>query len=559
MGMTYPPLSGDSIRILDFNVSWDCSDPLCNFRVVSLNDPPDYTAISYCWGDSTEIARIKSCDGGSVPLSQTLLGLFESLKKQYSNFSVWVDAICIDQANTREKESQIPLMGKVYSSAKEVLVWLGDSNDNTKKAFSFMNTEETNDSGLEQVLLLLQRPWFQRVWVIQEAASGTNIQIGCGDDRVGFNRFSDCISAIWNSFTGLARYYDYHPAILGLWCVTRLIDIREKFQTETEKGRGVCYETLLQAVVHCQATRNCDKVFALQSIADSRPVPKPNYRISEEQVFIKTAEALLCNGASLDLLALCWTGDERQQPSLPTWVPDLRCHIYAEPLVLCDFAGWNAGGTLQISPQIEAEPAHRLRLQAKLIDLVDLICPPFQSTSITEQRAAIEAVWALRLRMPGNVSEKAWMARLMSTLIMGIDIDDKPLESGMPRWDEYLGYFTEWFEWISSSSCRSDLRKIEANEYHRTTKPRIDAWKVFATRQGFLCVGPEDVEKGDVVCTVPGCRVPLVLRPDLVKADDPTETDVVQTWTLVSWCFIDGLMFGEAAKLEKPFEEVLLR
>ncbi len=38
----------------------------------------------------------------------------------------WIDAVCIDQANSVEKASQIALMGRIYSLAARVLAWLGD-------------------------------------------------------------------------------------------------------------------------------------------------------------------------------------------------------------------------------------------------------------------------------------------------------------------------------------------------------------------------------------------------------------------------------------------------
>nr|RBQ83256.1 hypothetical protein FVER53263_20271 [Fusarium verticillioides] len=594
MNVTYPPLFGNYIRILDINVKEGNSEPIGNFRVVPLDDPPEYTAISYCWDNSADIARIEFHNGDSLPLSQTLLDLFISLMKKSSKFTVWIDAICINQQDTVEKEFQVPLMGKIYSRSAEVLVWLGKSDDVTKNAFRFMkrdeneietrpeplvkstsyydkfrslyrkaprpNRHEADESGLESMLLLLQRPWFQRVWVIQEVAAGKNIQVVCGEDCVDLSHFSDGVSAIWNSFVGFGRYQDDHPAILGFWCVTRMLDIREEYQKKAYEGEsGVCYETLLQAAYHCQATRTCDKVFAFHGIADKRPVPKANYRITEEQVFIATAEALLCNGDSLDLLTLSWMGYMRQHSNIPTWAPDLRCHAYDEPLVLCDSAGWDAGGCLKTSPKIDTESSRRLRLHVKPIDTIHVICPPFASWVVKQQREAVKSVLALRTRLAGNLSMEAWMDRLAESLIMGLDIDDNRLRVGMPGWDELRRHFDQWLRWVQSSSRQKDLHKIESNKYHRIIRPRIDTMKAFATSQGIFGIGPEPIMKGDVVCTVPGCRVPLVLRLDPLSADEEMISPSVQTWALVSWCYVDGLMFGEAKDLDNPVVDMLLR
>lgn len=560
MDWTYSPLPEDTIRVLDVTIYEGYSEPVCNFREVSLDDLPDYIAISYCWGDSTEVARLKFKNGLTLPISQTLLDLFNSSSKEHSTFTVWIDAICIDQKNLAERESQVLLMGRVYSSAKEVFLWLGDSDKITQRAFHFMENGRGDQADLESVLLLLGRPWFQRVWVIQEITVARNIRIGCGDDRIDFNRFSDCVFTVWNEFLGLGNYDDDDPAQRGLWCVTRVIHIRNDFHEDGgENEKEVSYEILLQAAFHCEATDKRDMVFAFRGIADKRPVPKPNYSISEEQVFTETAEALLCNGESLDLLVLCGVGNTERPPNLPTWAPNLRYHSYSEPLVPCDRAGWKAGGLLQRSPQIDTTPAHQLRLQVKRIDQVDVICPPFQSWSVAGQKAAVDAVWKLRLRLSEDISEEVWMDQMMSTLIFGIDIDDEPLEVNTPEWTEYREHFTEWFEWLRSSSTEEDLSKITHNKYHRTIGPRVDDEVAFMTSHGLLCIGTSAIAIGDVICTVPGCRIPLVLRPDTVTSDNGMRSPQAQTWILVGWCFAEGLMFGEAAALERPFEEIVLR
>ncbi|MCJ1242423.1 hypothetical protein MMC14_010431 [Varicellaria rhodocarpa] len=38
---------------------------------------------------------------------------------------VWIDAICIDQANTVERTAQVKIMWNIYRSAKRVIIWLG--------------------------------------------------------------------------------------------------------------------------------------------------------------------------------------------------------------------------------------------------------------------------------------------------------------------------------------------------------------------------------------------------------------------------------------------------
>jgi hypothetical protein len=82
---------------------------------------------------------------------------------------IWVDAICIDQENLKERIQQVQLMAKIYSNALRVIVWLGEETKDTDRALEDIrlaaNEELTERSNQQAILSLLQRPWFQRIWV----------------------------------------------------------------------------------------------------------------------------------------------------------------------------------------------------------------------------------------------------------------------------------------------------------------------------------------------------------------------------------------------------------
>jgi hypothetical protein len=42
---------------------------------------------------------------------------------------LWIDAPCIDQSSTEGKSSQIPLIGKIYSQAEKVLIWIDEEEE----------------------------------------------------------------------------------------------------------------------------------------------------------------------------------------------------------------------------------------------------------------------------------------------------------------------------------------------------------------------------------------------------------------------------------------------
>jgi len=42
---------------------------------------------------------------------------------------MWIDALCIDQADLQEKGHQVAHMGQIFRRADRVVIWLGDTGD----------------------------------------------------------------------------------------------------------------------------------------------------------------------------------------------------------------------------------------------------------------------------------------------------------------------------------------------------------------------------------------------------------------------------------------------
>lgn len=539
--------STDSIRILVLEPRSHSNRIICSLEVVGLDSPPQFEALSYVWGDESKRKNIL-VNGTTISVTENLEAALRHLRTDSEPRRLWVDAVCICQKNNDEKSSQVRQMGKVYSSAEQVLLWLGESTSETIDAFQYMRSKqniswpgdwdrETDFSGLKSLLSLLERPWFQRVWVIQEITLNEKVLMACGSDCINFNAFEPCVSALWKFFKDWGNYPFQNPAVLGFWCATRLIDIRKKFQSGP-----VCYETLLETASHCRATNVSDMVFAFRAIADDRPVPEPDYTKPVEEVYTETAIALLCNGESLDFLAL--GGIARQETSkLPTWIPDHRHHSVSEPISMCDAGRWNAGGSRQAEPVPRED---RLQLRIKVFDTVEVTCSEIDSYSVYGQKNALQEILGLRRRLPCEVSEKAWMDVVYRSLIFGLDVDDEPAQP------EFRKHFDEWLQCLQSSSAPGALEKISSNKYYLAVQPRVDEWKAFVTRQGYFCIGPPVIAAGDWICAVPGCRLPLIVRPD-------SDAEPLPECILVGWCYADGLMHGEAMALEQLVVDILLR
>jgi hypothetical protein len=83
-----------------------------------------YEALSYTWGED-QFARHIICDNFPIAITQNLFEALHQFRKQDTDRSLWIDALCINQPDNEEKEYQIPLIKRIYARATCVLIWLG--------------------------------------------------------------------------------------------------------------------------------------------------------------------------------------------------------------------------------------------------------------------------------------------------------------------------------------------------------------------------------------------------------------------------------------------------
>ncbi|KAF2250732.1 HET-domain-containing protein, partial [Trematosphaeria pertusa] len=117
-------LRRNQIRLLQiYPDAWN--EPIrCGFQVVSLDESPSYVALSYVWGRGEENCVV-TVDGKVVHVKPNLYAALRRLRAHSREDNIWVDALCIDQACTRERNHQVRIMGQIYSKCREVLVWMG--------------------------------------------------------------------------------------------------------------------------------------------------------------------------------------------------------------------------------------------------------------------------------------------------------------------------------------------------------------------------------------------------------------------------------------------------
>ncbi|GAB1739816.1 hypothetical protein NU219Hw_g4751t1 [Hortaea werneckii] len=118
------------IRIILLQPSEEEDDALyADLEIASLDNPPEYKAISYVWGDASDTTAMFMNGGRAIEITRSLAAALRRFRDPKKFVALWADAVCINQADLEERADQVRIMGKIYASAQQVNVWLGRVSD----------------------------------------------------------------------------------------------------------------------------------------------------------------------------------------------------------------------------------------------------------------------------------------------------------------------------------------------------------------------------------------------------------------------------------------------
>ncbi|OTA86304.1 hypothetical protein M434DRAFT_82193, partial [Hypoxylon sp. CO27-5] len=156
----------------------------CMILTCRISKAPPYTGLSYTWGDTT-LCRQINVGGRLLHITENLAVALEYLQEENMTLVLWVDAVCINQTDELEKGAQVQMMGKIFMHASAVIAWLGPPKDGSDEIMRWRKRKlrsmrqsppplfksgpsEGKRHISEAVTAFLERPWFNRVWVMQE-------------------------------------------------------------------------------------------------------------------------------------------------------------------------------------------------------------------------------------------------------------------------------------------------------------------------------------------------------------------------------------------------------
>ncbi len=616
---TLPPIKADrEIRLIEVlpprrrktgagaGTAVDSSDdePLrCTMRVCALDDAPEYEALSYVWGSmhrhlpvSVVVDDDEKTEEALFATPQLLMAL-RRLRRTSESRRLWIDQLCIAQDDIGEKGAQIQLMGRIYNRAMRVVVWLGEDGGRaevlaeTLRLFGGDADGEGNDVKRIERLVdvcfmyhydtveivravtiyeVMQRPWFTRAWIFQEASLARELLLQYGGLEVRFEALKRLCDALAEVEVARGIHRDRNLAMstggfemMQLIQQTRQEVLRPSSTSQTagslDDSRLLC--KLLQVLRRVQCHDPRDLIFAFLSFQGTEDIvaTAKSYDQPPEKVWRDATERIIRTSSSLDVFAAL-SGDTERALKLPSWVPYWAdCFPYSRPIAT-PVSRFRASRRMPHVWTPHDDPS-KLRVKGKIIDRVQvLLSIPMGRFQSSKHSVDIFLFWDCLLQVArsqlceyedatkslGNylpVKLNTIEADLLRTVLAdGALGPEQPLR----QIHEMLGTMADGWparELRESRSQRelTDEQMQMLRDYERLENLVLVAElkHVFFTEQVQLGMAPHAVKVGDEIAILHGSKTPCLLRR--VEGES-------NKFRVISQCFLQGWMYGNSPR-----------
>jgi hypothetical protein len=574
----------DSIRVLELTRDHQESGAFCGRLITTrLDEGPDYNALSYVWGEPSSEDPIFILDGQPLQIRASLWQALEELMARVSTIRLWIDQICINQDNEIEKQQQVQLMSKIYSHAQRVIGWLGShANDSHLAIKLFLLVGLTSITHGQQVDLelrraadvlmktghyhslkdlfhpdrslmqaatsLVQRPWFDRLWIIQEVTLASTLELFCGSSSIQGDVFFNAIQVLCSVVTD-------PPMPLLLEPYRNALKLGQ-LRAQESVGQKYSLLHLAQKLSKWNCKKDHDRLIALFGLVDQDTQAwfTPSYSIPAQELYANFAKGHMHSTKGLDILHFAGCGDSDAhtivqagdqivlQPNppaddIPSWVPDWR--VQSRPLTLSkNLESVSVGfSATESDPEFKLND-HILHVRAREIDKIKVCGVTYHELvrkhlRMTEHKmfnlwfnlakhflnhADIESMFASTLVMDGKVAV---------TVPHGIGANSTDVPSLFGHWATRnlyqirIPYKKEWKDGVDESTRYGYI----AEEICRDRT-------FFITEAGRLGLGSVHVAPGSSIYLIHGLKAPFVIHHDLGMH------------VLRGECYVHGLMDG---------------
>ncbi|KAK3725147.1 hypothetical protein LTR37_000658 [Vermiconidia calcicola] len=391
--LVYEPLDANrqDIRLVKLFPSRCHSNPLvCDLVTSPLLPGLDFQSLSYAWGqDKADVSL--SIGIGYLLVTSNLSNALRAVRRADRAILLWVDAICINQQDVEERNHQVQLMRQIYTTAATVNVWLGSEVAGTGEALSVLEQlatgrplgrillEQANTpAAIRSLTTLFMYPWWQRLWVIQEALLANHALVFCGSHRINFQTILQAFEMLWNEYihTGqqlrvLCGVHSIESLIRRLELTVRRFRIVRGLVFVDSPGRPRRFRNdpkgwpfLLRTCSWSNVTDPRDKVYGTLGLFPSA-VLEPDYSLDVTSTYTRSTFHIIERMGNLALVSQAVSRVSLDN-GLPSWVPDWRVPSNVGSPFLSFYNHFGAGRSKAL--KIELLDERLLKVNAALID-----------------------------------------------------------------------------------------------------------------------------------------------------------------------------------------------
>jgi hypothetical protein len=542
---------------------------------VSLDVEPQFEAVSYVWGDPI-ITIPTILDGHIFQVTENLNAALHRLRLPDLDRVLWIDAICINQNDNSERNSQVLLMGHIYSKCTKCDVWLGKEDEYTQATLEFFHwceedkhiwewrgfadlTREssTNQQGPDldmfgktlaqdrQPLLLFERlmnrPWWTRTWTVQELVLPRTVEFLCGPFIVDWEVFHKSLKWMSLHFPEIKCCHNYSFKTISLdqsmfYEVFQRLLTLQQLRDVRNSGAEVDMLILLTNFYYRLATDPRDKVYGFLGIFNN-PGIVPDYNSGIPAAY---AQPILRDiQHSRSLRALSYISQQNPIIGLPSWVPDwsfARRHsslIIQQGQARC-YNLYKACGTAFANQCIYKNSIFSISGVRH-----DIVSDSSGTVGLGSNFDEIVKNWAVKAT--ANFERPPLQASIFRGLIQDAWAEKGDWMRASPENYEACRVF------INAAARGEDAHSLDAKASECIAYAILER-KLFITEGEYFGSGPKGIQAGDEVWILNGGKMPLILRPSKEsKAIPELNLEVAPCHTLVGNCYVDGIMDGEAA------------
>lgn len=308
----------DEIRLICIPATTDDASPIhISLEVYQHDRCPEYETLSYTWGgEDNDSGRIHPIYIGQYwhALLQTknCWDMLRFLRPSRGVRLVWIDAICINQLDNKERAIQVGKMARIYEDCQRVVVFLGQDvvrkepgrYPRRRKLGDALRPdaetgELTNAEDID-IASILRKRYFKRVWIIQELILAPRVVIQIDDVQLWVDPRAPLYPGRW----------DLTPVP---WFI---------YLTQKHLEESSIYD-LLRTTWENEATDIRDKIFGVHALLRDPECSKalqPNYTISCLEAYIGVFAHLLLHEKRLEVLYNA--AGVSIAPGRPTWLPN---------------------------------------------------------------------------------------------------------------------------------------------------------------------------------------------------------------------------------------------